>query len=84
MPRRRCWKRLLPVVAGHEGSGIVEEVGPHIPGWAAGDHVVTSFVPSCARCRWCASGMQTLSVTGAGALWDTREDAASSCTTTGG
>ncbi len=66
--------RLLPVVAGHEGSGVVEEVGRDTPGWSVGDHVVTSFVPSCGRCRWCSSGMQNLCDTGAGTLWGTRDD----------
>jgi S-(hydroxymethyl)glutathione dehydrogenase/alcohol dehydrogenase len=66
--------RLLPVVAGHEGSGVVEEVGPETPGWAVGDHIVTSFVPSCGRCQWCAQGMQNLCDTGANTLFGRRDD----------
>lgn len=50
----------LPFNGGHEGSGIVEAVGPGVDGLAVGDHVVTSFIPSCGICRWCASGMQNL------------------------
>jgi Zn-dependent alcohol dehydrogenase len=37
----------LPVVGGHEGAGVVEEVGPDTPGWKVGDHVVVCFVPAC-------------------------------------
>ena len=50
----------LPFAGGHEGAGIVEQVGPNTPGWSEGDHVVMSFLPACGRCRWCASGMQNL------------------------
>jgi Zn-dependent alcohol dehydrogenase len=35
-----------PVAGGHEGAGIVEEAGPHTPGWNVGDNVVPSFLPS--------------------------------------
>jgi S-(hydroxymethyl)glutathione dehydrogenase/alcohol dehydrogenase len=55
----------LPMAGGHEGAGIVERVGPNTPGWEVGDHVVLSFLPSCGRCRWCASGMQNLCNMGA-------------------
>lgn len=50
----------LPFAGGHEGAGIVRQVGPNTPGWSEGDHVVMSFLPACGRCRWCASGMQNL------------------------
>ena len=43
----------LPTAGGHEGAGIVHEVGPNTPGWEIGDHVVLSFLPGCGRCRWC-------------------------------
>ena len=46
---------ILPMAGGHEGAGIVAEVGPNTPGWEVGDHVVLSFLPGCGRCRWCAS-----------------------------
>jgi NDMA-dependent alcohol dehydrogenase len=55
----------LPVVGGHEGSGIVRAVGPGVPGLEVGDHIVTSFIPACGRCRWCAMGMQNLCDNGA-------------------
>jgi aryl-alcohol dehydrogenase len=43
----------LPLVPGHEGSGVVEAVGSHVQGLAAGDHVVLSFdsCRNCANCR---------------------------------
>src|SRR5215218_573013 len=50
----------MPFNGGHEGSGIVEAVGPGVTDLEVGDHIVTSFVPSCGKCRWCASGMQNL------------------------
>jgi S-(hydroxymethyl)glutathione dehydrogenase/alcohol dehydrogenase len=55
----------LPFCGGHEAAGIVEEVGPGVRGLSIGDHIVTSFVPSCGRCRWCASGQQNLCDNGA-------------------
>jgi aryl-alcohol dehydrogenase len=44
-----------PIVLGHEGSGIVEEVGPGVTGVAVGDHVVLSF-DSCGGCANCLGG----------------------------
>lgn len=55
----------LPAVGGHEGGAVVLEVGEKVTTLAPGDHVVTSFIPSCGRCRWCASGRQTLCDLGA-------------------
>lgn len=64
----------FPMAGGHEGAGIVEEVGPNTPGWQVGDHVVLSFLPACGLCRWCASGMQNLCDNGAGVLAGVRPD----------
>lgn len=64
----------MPVAGGHEGAGVVEEVGPNTPGWSPGDHLVLSFLPVCGRCRWCASGMQNLCDGGANILYGTRDD----------
>jgi NDMA-dependent alcohol dehydrogenase len=55
----------LPMCTGHEGAGVVVEVGPRTPGFAEGDHVVLSTLPSCGRCRWCATGMGNLCDLGA-------------------
>jgi S-(hydroxymethyl)glutathione dehydrogenase/alcohol dehydrogenase len=63
-----------PVVGGHEGSGVVEEVGPNTTGVRAGDHVVFSFMPVCGRCRWCATGHQNLCDLGALLLAGSRYD----------
>jgi NDMA-dependent alcohol dehydrogenase len=64
----------LPMAGGHEGAGIVEEVGPYTPGWAVGDHVVLSFLSVCGTCRWCASGLQNLCDNGARVLSGVRPD----------
>ncbi|MFN2608575.1 MAG: Zn-dependent alcohol dehydrogenase [Acidimicrobiales bacterium] len=50
----------LPAVLGHEGAGIVSEVGPGVTGVAAGDHVVVSWVPQCGRCYYCGRGQPEL------------------------
>ncbi len=55
----------LPVVGGHEGGGIVRKVGPGVVDFEEGDHVLTSFIPACGKCRWCAMGMQNLCDNGA-------------------
>jgi S-(hydroxymethyl)glutathione dehydrogenase/alcohol dehydrogenase len=55
----------LPFAGGHEGAGIVEEVGSAVSNVAPGDHVVIQFIPGCGRCRPCASGMQNLCDSGA-------------------
>ena len=55
----------LPVIGGHEGSGVVEAVGPGVTSVAVGDHVSMSFIPSCGRCKWCSTGRQYLCDEGA-------------------
>jgi NDMA-dependent alcohol dehydrogenase len=50
----------LPIIGGHEGAGLVEEVGPAVTTLSPGDHVVTSFLPACGRCPSCAAGHQNL------------------------
>ncbi|HEY6532546.1 MAG TPA: NDMA-dependent alcohol dehydrogenase, partial [Acidimicrobiales bacterium] len=55
----------LPFCAGHEGAGVIEEVGPGVSHLSPGDHVVASFIPSCGRCRYCASGRTNLCRLGA-------------------
>jgi NDMA-dependent alcohol dehydrogenase len=51
---------ILPMCGGHEGSGKVVAVGPGTFGFEIGDHVVLSATPACGRCRYCATGHQTL------------------------
>ncbi|ORA65116.1 alcohol dehydrogenase [Mycolicibacterium elephantis] len=46
----------FPMLGGHEGSGVVESVGPEVKTLKPGDHVAISFLPACGSCRWCASG----------------------------
>jgi len=50
------WEHPVPVVLGHEGSGVVAAVGPGVTGLSPGDHVVLSWVPACGRCRYCRRG----------------------------
>ena len=47
---------LFPAILGHEGAGIVVEVGPGVTSLRKGDHVVLVFVPSCGHCGPCAEG----------------------------
>ena len=58
----------FPMVGGHEGAGIIEEVGPGVTRLAPGDHVICSFLPVCGHCRWCASGKSNLCDLGANLL----------------
>jgi S-(hydroxymethyl)glutathione dehydrogenase/alcohol dehydrogenase len=64
----------LPICGGHEGAGVVAAVGPGVTSVSVGDHVVTTFLPSCGRCRWCASGMQNLCDKGASFGMGARKD----------
>src|SRR5258705_281857 len=57
--------RSMPMVMGHEASGVVREVGGEVTEFSAGDHVVFSFVPVCGRCLYCASGRGALCGPGA-------------------
>lgn len=49
-----------PAVLGHEGAGIVERVGEGVSRVRVGDHVLTSYQPSCGRCRYCVIGRPNL------------------------
>ena len=55
----------LPLIGGHEGAGVVEQVGEGVSWLAPGDHVVFGFVPSCGRCTSCSTGHQSLCDLGA-------------------
>jgi S-(hydroxymethyl)glutathione dehydrogenase/alcohol dehydrogenase len=50
----------MPIVCGHEGAGVVTEVGPGVTHVAPGDHVVISWVPQCGRCYNCSNGQPEL------------------------
>src|SRR3954469_17414684 len=50
----------LPLVLGHEGAGVVEEVGEGVTELAKGDHVIFSFIYMCGKCRFCISGRPVL------------------------
>src|SRR5581483_6717050 len=50
----------LPLVLGHEGAGVVEEVGEGVTEFATGDHVIFSFIYMCGKCRFCVSGRPVL------------------------
>jgi NDMA-dependent alcohol dehydrogenase len=50
----------LPIIGGHEGAGVVQQVGPNVSWLAPGDHVVFGFIPSCGRCPSCSTGHQNL------------------------
>jgi len=50
------WHVPAPLVMGHEGSGIVTELGPGVTSLAVGDHVVLSWVAPCHACRYCLAG----------------------------
>lgn len=58
----------FPVLGGHEGAGIVTEVGPGVDDFVPGDHVVLAFIPSCGKCPSCQAGMRNLCDLGAGLL----------------
>jgi NDMA-dependent alcohol dehydrogenase len=63
-----------PIIGGHEGAGVVEEVGPGVRDLKPGDHVITTFLPSCGHCRFCVSGESNLCDTSAGVLAGTAPD----------
>lgn len=54
------WDFPLPAVLGHEGAGIVEELGPGVAGLAVGQRVVLNLAPGCGHCRHCAVGRPIL------------------------
>jgi S-(hydroxymethyl)glutathione dehydrogenase/alcohol dehydrogenase len=55
----------LPIIGGHEGAGVVQEVGAGVSWLSPGDHVVFGFIPSCGRCASCSTGHQNLCDLGA-------------------
>jgi S-(hydroxymethyl)glutathione dehydrogenase/alcohol dehydrogenase len=46
---------LFPAILGHEGAGIVVDVGPGVKGLKKGDHVIPLYTPECRECEYCTS-----------------------------
>ena len=51
---------LFPTVLGHEGAGVVVEVGPGVRSVVPGDHVIPLYTPECRECDYCLSGKTNL------------------------
>jgi len=51
---------LFPAILGHEGGGIVEDVGPGVTSVKPGDHVIPLYTPECGECSFCTSGKTNL------------------------
>jgi S-(hydroxymethyl)glutathione dehydrogenase/alcohol dehydrogenase len=51
---------LFPTILGHEGAGIVVEVGPGVTSVRKGDHVIPLYTPECRQCEYCLSGKTNL------------------------
>jgi len=51
---------LFPAILGHEGAGIVVDVGPGVTSLKKGDHVIPLYVPECRQCEYCTSGKTNL------------------------
>ncbi|WP_029921358.1 S-(hydroxymethyl)glutathione dehydrogenase/class III alcohol dehydrogenase [Nevskia soli] len=51
---------MFPVILGHEGGGIVQEVGAGVKSVKPGDHVIPLYTPECGECKFCKSGKTNL------------------------
>jgi S-(hydroxymethyl)glutathione dehydrogenase/alcohol dehydrogenase len=51
---------IFPSIMGHEGAGVVREVGPGVASVAVGDHVIPLYTPECRQCKFCTSGKTNL------------------------
>jgi S-(hydroxymethyl)glutathione dehydrogenase/alcohol dehydrogenase len=51
---------IFPSIFGHEGGGVVEEVGPGVTSVVPGDHVIPLYTPECGECEFCLSGKTNL------------------------
>ncbi len=53
---------LFPAILGHEGAGVVVDVGPGVTSVKKGDHVIPLYTPECRQCEYCLSGKTNLCV----------------------
>ena len=51
---------VFPAILGHEGAGVVVDVGPGVSGLRKGDHVIPLYTPECRQCDYCTSGKTNL------------------------
>ena len=51
---------IFPAILGHEGGGIVEQVGAGVTSVVVGDHVIPLYTPECGECKFCLSGKTNL------------------------
>jgi S-(hydroxymethyl)glutathione dehydrogenase/alcohol dehydrogenase len=51
---------LFPAILGHEGAGIVRDIGPGVTSLRPGDHVIPLYTPECRQCKFCLSGKTNL------------------------
>ena len=51
---------IFPAILGHEGGGIVEQIGEGVTSVAIGDHVIPLYTPECRECKFCLSGKTNL------------------------
>lgn len=51
---------IFPAILGHEGAGVVREVGADVSSLAVGDHVIPLYTPECRVCKFCLSGKTNL------------------------
>ena len=51
---------IFPAILGHEGAGVVVDVGPDVKTLLKGDHVIPLYVPECRQCEYCVSGKTNL------------------------
>ncbi|MBN34728.1 MAG: S-(hydroxymethyl)glutathione dehydrogenase/class III alcohol dehydrogenase [Rhodospirillaceae bacterium] len=51
---------IFPAILGHEGAGVVVDVGPNVTSLKKGDHVIPLYTPECRQCEYCTSGKTNL------------------------